>query len=122
MENDSVRTMGSRTLVDLWIDGKSRAVTVTRHAIEAYLRLPPDRASILSEDDRREFVRTHLSLVAQAASEQVRADPQAETVTIDAFEAGAATRSPTERRQTDRRKGDRRQRNVGPPEGVERRS
>lgn len=121
MENDSVRTMGSRTLVDLWIDGKSRAISISRHAIEAYLRLPPDRASILTEDDRREFVRTHLGLVAQAASERLRADPQAETVTIDAFEPGAAARSPAERRQTDRRKGDRRRRNMGPPGGIERR-
>ena len=121
MENDSVRTMGSRTLVDLWIEGKSRAITITRQAIEAYLNLPQDRASILTEGDRREFVRTHLSLVAQAASERVRADPQAETVTIESFRPGAATRSPAERRQTDRRKGDRRQRNIGPPGGVERR-
>jgi hypothetical protein len=113
--------MGSRTLVDLWIEGRSRAIIITRHAIEGYLNLPPDRASILTEDDRREFVRTHLSLVAQAASERVRADPQAETVTIDAFQPDAASRSPAERRQTDRRKGDRRQRNVGPPGGVERR-
>jgi hypothetical protein len=113
--------MGSRTLVDLWIDGKSRAISVSRHAIEAYLQLPPDRAAILTEDDRREFVRTHLSLVVQAASERLRGEPVAETLTIDAFEPGAATPSPSERRQADRRKGDRRQRNMGAPGGVERR-
>ncbi len=121
MENDSVRTMGDRTLVDLWIDGKSRAIIVTRRAIEGYLLLPPDRGTILTEDDRREFVRTHLSLVVQAASALLRTDPDAESVTIEALQPGGATRSPAERRQTDRRKGDRRQRNAGPPGGVERR-
>lgn len=121
MESDSVRTLGDRTIVDLWIDGKFRAITVSRQAIEAYLHLPPERAAILTEDDRREFVRTHLSLVVQAASACLRADTKAEAVTIDAFGGGQASTSPAERRQTDRRKGDRRQRNLGPPGGVERR-
>jgi hypothetical protein len=120
MESDSVRTMGDRTIVDLWIDGKFRAITVPRQAIESYLRLPPDRGTILTEDDRREFVRTHLSLVVQAASERLRLDPGAEAVTIDAFQ-GRSPPATAERRQTDRRKGDRRQRNAGPPGGVERR-
>ena len=71
MESNSVRTVGDRTLVDLWIDGKFRAISVTRRAIEVYLRLPPDRGTILTEDDRREFVRTHLSLVVQAASAEL---------------------------------------------------
>ena len=113
--------MGDRTLVDLWIDGKFRAISVTRRAIEVYLRLPPDRGTILTEDDRREFVRTHLSLVVQAASAQLRADPDAEAVTIEAFQPSAATASPAERRQGDRRKGERREKDIGPLGGVERR-
>lgn len=120
MESDSVRTLGDRTLVDLWIDGQFRAITVSKQAIEAYLRLSPERA-ILTEDDRREFVRTHLSLVVQAASERLRADPGAAAVTIDGFQPGAPPVSASERRQSDRRKGDRRQRDSGPPGGVERR-
>lgn len=118
--------MGDRTLVDLWIDGKFRAISVTRRAIEVYLHLPPDRGTILTEDDRREFVRTHLSLVVQAASAQLQSDPNAEAVTIEAFQPSAVTASPSERRESDRRKddrrkGDRRQKDIGPRGGVERR-
>ena len=41
MESDSVRAMGNSTLVDLWIEGKFRAITISRQAIEAYLHIPP---------------------------------------------------------------------------------
>jgi len=120
MESDSVRTMGDSTLVDLWIEGKFRAISISRQAIEAYLRLPAGDAS-MSETDRREFVRTHLGLVVTAAAERLRADPGAETIEIDQL-AGAAPRAPSERRSGgDRRKGDRRKQNLGPPGGVERR-
>ena len=39
MDNDAVRTSGDRTLVDMWIDGKSRTVSVTKAAIEVHLHL-----------------------------------------------------------------------------------
>ena len=35
MENDTVRTLGDNTLVDIWIAGKSRAITISGAAIEA---------------------------------------------------------------------------------------
>lgn len=125
MENDSVRTSGDATLVDMWIDGKLRAISLSRGAIETYLRLPAERA--ISEDDRREFVRTNLGLVVAAAKERLRhADPNADTVEIEAGQLGAhGAAQPSarggERRSGDRRKGDRRKVNLGPPPSGERR-
>jgi hypothetical protein len=127
MENDSVRTSGDVTLVDMWIDGKLRAISLSRDAIGAFLRLPPDRAGSLTEDERREFVRTHLSQVVTAAKNALRdGDPHADTVMIDPGQFGGRASSPAiardgERRAGDRRKGDRRKVNIGPPPGGERR-
>ena len=122
MESDSVRTMGDSTLVDLWIDGKFRAITISRDAIESYLGLSPDAASSMGETDRREFVRTHLSVVVGAATAWLRANPDAETIAIDTLTSADAVRaSDGERRTGDRRKGERRKANIGPPGGIERR-
>jgi len=41
METDSVRAMGDSTLVDLWIEGRFRAITVSRDAIASFLKLTP---------------------------------------------------------------------------------
>jgi hypothetical protein len=120
MESDTVRTMGDSTLVDVWIQGKSRSITIPRQAIEAYLRLSPDGAQAMTETDRREFVRTHLSVVVSAATARVRDDPQVEDIIVDAL-GNVPPPAPGERRQGERRKGDRRQRNLGPPGGIERR-
>jgi hypothetical protein len=121
MESDSVRAMGDSVLVDLWIEGKFRAITVSRQAIEAYLQLGASDAAAMSENDRREFVRTHLSLIVNAANARLREEPGAERIAIDQL-GGAAPRPPGERRNGgDRRKGDRRKKNLGPPGGVERR-
>ena len=127
MENDSVRTSGSSTLVDMWIDGKLRAISVSREAIDAFLHLTPDRAMVMSDDERREFVRTHLTLVVSAATNQLRnSDPGADEVALQAGDLGG--RVPVrpamgdgERRTGDRRKGDRRKINLGPPRTGERR-
>ena len=123
MENDTVRTTGDNTLVDMWIDGKLRAIAVSRRAIEAFLRLPPDRAAALSDDNRNEFVRTHLTLILQAAARRVRdSDPGAGIVAIDAGQLRPGTSPSGERREGgDRRKGDRRKVNLGPPQSGERR-
>jgi hypothetical protein len=121
MESDSVRTMGDSTLVDLWIEGKFRAITISRQAIESYLRLPAHRVEVLSEDDRREFVRTHLSLIVNAATVRLHANPGAEAILIDHFGGERAPAVGERRAGGDRRKGDRRKRNLGPPGGVERR-
>ena len=125
MDNDAVRTSADRTLVDMWIEGKFRTVSITRAAIEAHLRLTPDRAAAMSDEDRREFVRANLKLLASAASEIVRStDPDARTVEIDIGRIGAEAPRPSgDRRQgSDRRKGgDRRKVDLGPPPAGERR-
>lgn len=123
MESDSVRTMGDSTQVDLWIDGKFRAITISRQAIEAYLQLPAGEAAAMTETDRREFVRTRLALVVSAATARLRANPRAEAITIEAGQLGDEARQATGDRRSggDRRKGDRRQRNLGGPGGIERR-
>jgi hypothetical protein len=124
MENDSVRTSGEDTLVDVWIDGKMRSISLSRRAIAAFLQLPPDRAAALTDEDRREFVRTRLSLVVNAAKDRLRGtDPGADTVALDEASAGepASSRSGGDRRQGDRRKGERRKLNLGPPRSGERR-
>jgi len=120
MENDTVRTLGDDTLVDIWIEGKSRAIVITRDAIETYLGLGSPEAAGMNDAGRCEFVRTNLSLIVRSATERIHADPQGAQVRIEAGQllgkGGAG-----ERRTGDRRKGDRRQRNLGPPGGVERR-
>lgn len=117
MESDSVRTMGDSTLVDLWIEGKFRAITISRDAIESYLRLAPNDAAAMGETERREFVRTHLSVVVKAATARLRATPDSETIAIEAGQLSGEAARPT----GDRRKGERRKANIGPPGGIERR-
>jgi hypothetical protein len=121
VESDSVRTTGDRTFVDLWINGRFRAITVSRRAIETFLQLPPDRAAAMTETDRREFVRSRMNLVVAAATERLRTDPEADAIQID--DLGGPPSPPTGDRRsgTDRRKGDRRKQNLGPPGGLERR-
>ena len=124
MDNDAVRTSGDRTLVDMWIDGKFRTVSLTRAAIETHLQLPTDRAEEMSDEDRREFLRANLRLVAATATDLVRAnDPDAPAVVIDAGQLGGqAARATGDPPSGDRRKGgDRRKINLGPPRTGERR-
>lgn len=127
MESDSVRAMGDSTLVDLWIEGKFRAINISRQAIETHLQLAPEDAASMSETDRREFVRQHLGLVVSAATALLRSKPGAETIVIEAGELGgrplgaAKERPPEQPKSSDRRKGDRRKVNIGPPGGIERR-
>ena len=45
METHSICTNGENTLVDIWIDGKMKSISVSREAIAAFLRLAPDRGS-----------------------------------------------------------------------------
>jgi hypothetical protein len=110
MENDSIRGSSGNTLVDIWIDGKLRGICVSRAAIENFLGLPPIEAAALSEEDRCEFVRTHLALVVTAATNRLReTSPVADTVYIDGTQLGRRDRSRAEdRRKHDRRKGERR--------------
>jgi hypothetical protein len=123
MENDSVRTSGENTLIDVWIAGKMRSIAVSREAIAGFLQLPPDRAAALSDEDRREFVRTHLSLVVSEANHRLRdTDRDADAIMIEAAPAGRrASPRGDDRRHGDRRKGERRKANLGPPPSGERR-
>lgn len=115
--------MGDSTLVDLWIEGKFRAISISRQAIETYLELAPADAASMSETDRREFVREHLGLVVSAATALLHSKPGAETIVIEAGQLGAKPRAGAreQHRNNDRRKGDRRKVNIGPPGGIERR-
>ena len=108
MENDSIRGSGGNTLVDIWIDGKLRGICVSRAAIETFLGLPAGAA--LSEEDRCEFVRTHLALVVTAATDRLRETcATADTVYIDSGQlAGSGAARTAERRTNERRRGDRR--------------
>ena len=122
MDNDAVRSSGDRTIVDMWIDGKFRSVSVTKAAIEAHLQLSDVQAAEMTDDDRREFVRANLKLLAGAAADQVRdSDPDAATVLLERL-TGQAAKPREERRRGDRRKGgDRRKANLGPPSSGDRR-
>lgn len=122
MEGDSVRALGDRTLVDLWIEGKTRAISISRGAIESCLRLMPHEAAAMTETDRREFVRTHLAIIASAATARLRTDPDADSILIDTGQLGGEPKAAhADRRKGDRRMGDRRKQNLGPPGGLERR-
>lgn len=106
MENDSIRSSGSNTLVDIWIDGKMRAICVSREAIDAFIGF--DKSTGLSDDERCEFVRTKLPLVVTAAKARLRDDPAADGVTIDAGDLPRPDGRSGDRRKGDRRKAERR--------------
>lgn len=116
MENDSIRSSGTKTLVELWVDGKLRGVCVSQQAIGAYLGF--EQAQGMSEQDRCEFVRQHLPLVATAASAILReADPTADSVVIDVDELPRPDGRPGDRRRDERRKTDRRKMKI--PRGAQ---
>jgi hypothetical protein len=108
MENDSIRASGTDTLVDIWIDGKLRAISITNEAIAAFVGF--EQAG-LSDEQRCEFIRTHLPQVVVAVK-LPRNDtaPDADTVVIDVGQGGDKSqqdRRKDERRKTDRRKASR---------------
>jgi hypothetical protein len=110
MENDSIRASGTDTLVDIWIDGKVRAICITREAIGAYLDF--ERAVEMSDDDRCAFVKNNLSLILSAAKARLRdQDPTANSVVVDAGHLARPDGKATDRRQKERRKTDRRKSN-----------
>jgi hypothetical protein len=129
MENDAIRASGSNTLVDIWIEGKLRAICVSHEAIGAFLGF--ERAAGMSDDDRCEFVRTHLPLVVTAAKARLDQEPAADTVAIDVGQLPRSDgrggdrrtddRRVAERRKTVRPKGDQPDRRRGDRRGGERR-
>ncbi len=114
MENDSIRTSGTDTLVDIWIGGRLRSISVAQEAIGAFVGF--ERASGLSDSDRCEFVRTHLPLIVAAAKARVDEDPAADTVELLAGQLPrpdgrsgdrrTGERRSEERRRSERAKGD----------------
>ena len=109
MENDSVRSMGESTLVDVWINGKMRSVCVSRAAIEGFLKPSSQAAAAMSDDDRREFVRTHLAEVVEAAKDRLGGkDSGAESILIEQLGPQPRAGFVERRRGGDRRKGGRR--------------
>jgi hypothetical protein len=114
MENDSIRTSGGNTLVDIWIEGKMRGICVSKEAIGAYLGF--DRAAGMSGDARCEFVRTHLPIVVNAAKARlVDTDPDADIVIIEGGQLPRRDGKSGDRRKSDRRKTERRK--VALPKG-----
>jgi hypothetical protein len=115
MENDSIRASGTDTLVDIWINGKLRAICVTKEAIDAVVG--SSRATGMSDEDRCEFVRGRLPLVVTAAKTWLsETSPAADRVVIDVGQlGGTAPSSPG----GDRRKGDRPKEDL--PQGERRR-
>ena len=99
MENDSIRASGSETLVDIWVEGRLRAIAIMREAIEEAGGVN----SASSESARCEFVRTHLSQIVTAAKAKLReGNADLDVIAIDRI--GAAKDS----RKGERRKGERR--------------
>lgn len=85
MESDAVRTIGDDTVVDMWVGGQFRSISVPREAIMGFLRLSGGPAAAFSDEQLREFVRRHLRLIAAAAEDALRdLHPNAATVQIDA--------------------------------------
>jgi hypothetical protein len=104
MENDSIRASGKNTLVDIWVNGKLRAISLSKEAVETFLGT--SRPVEMSEEERCDFVRAHLSLVVTAVKAKLRdMDPDADSVVIDIAQPGGRT---ADRRKADRRKSERR--------------
>ena len=107
MENDSIRASGTDMLVDIWIDGKMRAICITQEAIGAYLDF--DRVARMSDEERCDFVRNNLAVVLKASKAKLReTGPGAASIMIDAGDLPRPDGKATDRRRGDRRKGDRR--------------
>ena len=111
MDNDSIRSVGGNTLVEVWVDGRLRSICVTGAAIQE--ALGRDQAPDLSDNDRCEFVRKHMASIVAAARNRLRDDAGASTIVID---TGQLPRRGA-RRAGERRKTDRRQVDLGRPEG-----
>lgn len=107
MENDSIRSSGTNTLVDIWIEGKIRSICVSQQAIGAFVGF--DRAAGMSDRDRCEFVRMQLPLVVSAAKSRLaELGPTADSLTIDVGQLPRPDGQSGDRRRTNRRKADRR--------------
>ena len=108
MENDTIRTSGGKTFVDIWIEGKVRGICVSRGTVEAYLGLSSDRGT-MTDEERCEFVRANMALVMKAATQKLREAPATDDIAIEPGELGSSlSGSGGDRRKTQRRKAERR--------------
>ncbi|MES2118975.1 MAG: hypothetical protein V4513_00165 [Pseudomonadota bacterium] len=120
MESDSIRSSKSNTVVDMWVDGKMRSISVTQAAIGTYLGF--DEADVLSEADRCEFVSNNLSMLVIAAGRRLRAlGGDSDAINLDAGDLPRPDGKSGDRRGIERRKGDRRKSNQPRPPGMDRR-
>ena len=120
MENDSIRAIGTDTLVDIWIDGKVRSISISQEAIGAFLDF--ETSARMSDDERCGFIRNNLSLVLSAAKARLRlGDPTAGSIVIDAGHLPRPDGKATDRRQSERRQVDRRKTPRPPGDQPERR-
>jgi len=107
MDNDSIRSSGSNTLVDIWIDGKLREIRVSHEAIGAFLGF--EKATGMNERDRCEFVRSHLSLVVTAAKARLPdAGPAADVLILESGHLPRPDGRVGDRRKAERRTAERR--------------
>lgn len=110
MENDSIRSSGTDTLVEIWIEGKLRSVCISQQAIGAYVGF--EKASGMSDRDRSEFVRAHLPLIVSAAKARLlESNLAADNVVIDVDDLPRDDGAKGNRRKAERRKTDRRRSN-----------
>lgn len=110
MDNDSIRSSSSgNTLVEIWIDGKLRGITISRAAIEGFLGVSGDQAKAMSADDRCEFVRSNLPLIMNSVRARLaETGDDSATVIIEEGQLGGRAvpaRPGGERRRAERRKG-----------------
>jgi hypothetical protein len=83
-EWDDLRSSGDDTILNLEVDGKRRCITITRAAVEAYLKLSPAEATRMSTAARSEFVRTNFPNVFSAVRRKLREQPTTNRMTLDA--------------------------------------
>jgi hypothetical protein len=119
MENDSIRSSGGATLVDIWIEGKLREVAISDEAIGAYVGF--ERARSMTDEARCEFVRTNLSLLIRAAKARLKDNPLSDSIRVDAGHLPRSDGRSGERRAIERRKSERRKADVPRGDKPERR-
>lgn len=85
MDRDFIHCRGGTTLVEVWIEGKLRDISVSRAAIETWAEWAGGGAAPISDLACREFVRANLRRVVAAATIWLQeTNPQAESVSLGA--------------------------------------
>lgn len=74
--------MADNTRLNIELDGIWRRITLTRDAIEEHLHLPQEQALEMSENDRCEFVRSHMPYVFAAVRRKIRESTTARHIII----------------------------------------